>query len=138
MVNLDTILITGAGSGLGKELALQYAAEGNKVVLVGRSRDKLLDVNEMINNSGGEATCYAVDVSNITKVEEVISNVLNKHSVSFLINNAGVGHFGSLSSLSYLHIEEMVRSNILGTIGMTKALIPHLLTLQHAKVMNII
>ncbi|MDF0725915.1 SDR family NAD(P)-dependent oxidoreductase [Cytobacillus sp. S13-E01] len=135
---MDTVLITGAGSGLGKELALQYAAVGNKVVLVGRSSDKLLEVNEMINKSGGDATCYAVDVSNITKVEEVISNVLNKHSVSFLINNAGVGHFGSLSSLSNLHIEEMVRSNILGTIGMTKALLPHLLTLKHAKVMNII
>jgi uncharacterized protein len=135
---LETILITGAGSGLGKELALQYAAKGYPIILVGRTVEKLIETEKQITNSGGMASSHAVDISNMDNVGEFIEDILKTQKISYLINNAGVGYFGPLTSLSDPQIEEMIQTNIMGTINVTKALLPHLLTQSNSKIMNII
>lgn len=135
---METILITGAGSGLGKELALQYADKGHHILLVGRTFEKLMDTENQIINQGGKATSYAIDIGNVDKVEKWTETILKTHKISLLINNAGVGYFGPLTSLTNRQVEEMIHTNITGTINVTRALLPHFLAHPNAKIMNII
>ncbi|QOR67084.1 SDR family oxidoreductase [Cytobacillus suaedae] len=135
---METILITGAGSGLGKELALQYANQGHHILLAGRTLDKLNDTEKEIRNNGGKATSYAVDIGDVDQVEKWTETILKTHKISYLINNAGVGYFGALASLTNRQVEEMIHTNITGTINVTKSLLPHLLAQPNSKIMNII
>ncbi|MGM7683147.1 SDR family NAD(P)-dependent oxidoreductase [Cytobacillus sp. Hm23] len=134
----ETILITGAGSGLGQELAVQYSKSGKNIILAGRSLDKLYKVQSMINEAGGRAFVYKMDIRKANEIELQIPNLLKEYNVSMLINNAGIGYFGSLPDLTYSNINDMIETNVTGTINLTKACLPSLLSLPEAKVMNII
>jgi uncharacterized protein len=135
---METIVITGAGTGLGKELALQYAAKGNTLILTGRRQSPLLAVQQEIEKLGGKAFSYTLDVRNYENVKTTAEEILKKHKVTCLINNAGVGYFGPLTSLTCEQIHDMIETNIKGTIFMTKTFLPYFHTLPKAKILNII
>ncbi|KMJ57379.1 short-chain dehydrogenase [Bacillus sp. LL01] len=135
---MQTILITGAGTGLGKELALAYAKKGNTIILTGRRFGPLEAVKEEIQSTGGKAFTYQMDVSNLEEVKQTVAGITAEHEVTFLLNNAGAGCFGSLTELAYEEIEIAIQTNLLGTIYLTKELLPHLLKKKSAKIMNII
>lgn len=138
MANKETILITGAGTGLGKELALNYASLGHTIILTGRREDVLHTVQNEIQSNGGKAYYFTLDITNYEELVRKVNHIVEEHDVHVLINNAGIGCFGSLNELEMEDINECITTNINGTIFMTKALLPHLLKLQNAKVMNII
>jgi uncharacterized protein len=135
---MDVIAITGAGTGLGKELALQYAGQGHTVIALGRRIPPLLDVVQQIEHLGGKAFAYSLDIRCYEDVVHTVDTIVKNHHVTRLVNNAGIGHFGPLSSLSRQQIDEMIQTNINGTIYMTKAFLSHFLTMPKAKIMNII
>jgi short-subunit dehydrogenase len=135
---MDVIAITGAGTGLGRELALQYAGQGHIVVALGRRISPLLDVVQQIEHLGGKAFAYSLDIRRYEDVVNTVDTIAKNHHVTCLVNNAGIGHFGPLSSLSRQQIDEMIQTNINGTIYMTKAFLPHFLAMPKAKIINII
>lgn len=135
---METIVITGAGTGLGKELALLYAEKGYAVILTGRRESSLLSVQQEIEANGGTAFVYTLDIRRHDEVSEAAKAILKKHHVTCLINNAGIGHFGPLSSLSHEQIADMIATNVNGTIYMTKAFLPYFRFLPKAKIINII
>lgn len=135
---MRTILITGAGTGLGKELALSYAKKGHTIILTGRRLEPLISVKEEIQTVGAKAFVYQMDISNAEEVKSVLSKITSEHTVDYLLNNAGAGCFGPLTELGFEEIETAIQTNILGTIVLTKELLPHLLKREEAKVMNII
>jgi len=135
---MKTIVITGAGSGLGKGLALQYAKKGSTIILIGKRQPPLLTVTDQIKQLGGRAFAYPLDIRDYAAVQETVEQIIKKHSVSCLINNAGVGHFGPLSTLSHEQINDMIETNTKGVIFMTKAFLPHFHSLKEASIINII
>jgi short-subunit dehydrogenase len=135
---MKTILITGSGTGLGKELALGYAKKGHKIILTGRRDAPLKKVQQLIHQEGGHAEVFTIDLTKHESVQKTVSSLIKKHSVSYLINNAGAGCFGPLSELSIAEIDLAVQTNVLGTIYLTKELLPHLKEQNEPKIMNII
>ncbi|MED4018956.1 SDR family oxidoreductase [Sutcliffiella cohnii] len=135
---MNTILITGAGTGLGKELALSYAKKGNTIILTGRKLLPLKEVQLLIEEMGGHAEVYTIDITNISELEHIVHKILKQHTVNFLINNAGIGSFGSFTDLSLEDIETMINTNVKGTIYMTKIVLPQLLKQSNGKIFNII
>ncbi|NUK31710.1 SDR family oxidoreductase [Parageobacillus sp. VR-IP] len=135
---MDIIAITGAGTGLGKELALQYAKQGHTIIAIGRRLSPLMDVVWHIEHSGGKAFAYPLDIRCYEEVTHTVNEIVKQHRVTRLVNNAGIGYFGPLSSLSQQQIDEMIQTNVNGTIYMTKAFLPHLLAMPKAKIVNII
>jgi short-subunit dehydrogenase len=135
---MEAIVITGAGTGLGKELALQYAHKGYAIILTGRRQQPLLTVKQEIEKNGGQAFVYTLDIRRYEEVNKIAETIIQNHLVTCLINNAGIGHFGPLSSLTHEQIDDMIRTNVNGTIYMTKAFLPYFQTLPKAKIMNII
>jgi uncharacterized protein len=135
---METIVITGAGTGLGKELALEYAEHGNTVILTGRRLDPLFAVQKEIEQRGGKAFSYTLDIRDDENVKATVQEILKHHQVTCLINNAGVGYFGPFTSLTVEQIHEMLDTNVKGTIFMTKAFLPYFHTIPKAKILNII
>lgn len=135
---MEAIVITGAGTGLGKELALLYAEKGYAVILLGRRESPLLSVQQEIEANNGTAFVYPLDIRRYDEVSETAKTILKKHRVTCLVNNAGIGYFGPLSSLSHEQIADMIATNINGTIYMTKAFLPYFRLLPKAKIINII
>ncbi|TKD68336.1 SDR family NAD(P)-dependent oxidoreductase [Pseudalkalibacillus hwajinpoensis] len=133
---MKTILITGAGSGLGAELAKQWGNEDNHIVLVGRTKQKLEGVQRSIKN--GSSSIYTCDISDSKQVAELMEALeKNETVVDLLVNNAGVGAFGALEEIPIEDIHHVLDTNVKGTIFLTQALLK---TLKKGggRVMNII
>jgi short-subunit dehydrogenase len=135
---VKTIIVTGAGSGLGKELALLFSQQGYHVLLTGRTVDKLSAVRKIILETGGTADVFELDLQNESDISSKIGEISKTHRISGLVNNAGVGHFGPFLNIQVSEITEMVHTNVLGTILMTKAVLPMLQEQGEGLVMNII
>ncbi|MCM3707917.1 MULTISPECIES: SDR family NAD(P)-dependent oxidoreductase [Cytobacillus] len=134
---MKSVIITGAGSGLGKELALLFAEQGFHIVLTGRTLDKLQNVEQEIFESGGSAEVHTLDITQSKEISKLMMQLQNQELYG-LINNAGVGHFGPVNSLSKQNIQDMFDTNTLGTIYMTQAVLPFLKDVNEGLLMNII
>jgi short-subunit dehydrogenase len=135
---MKTIIVTGAGSGLGKELSLLYSQQGYHVLLTGRSLDKLSAVKTEIEQAGGMSDYVVLDVQQESDIFKKVEELSKDHNIFGLINNAGVGHFGPFVKIAQQEISEMLHTNVFGTILMTKAVLPLLQAQGEGLLMNII
>ena len=84
-------LVTGAGRGIGKAIALSLAKEGHHIICVSRSEASCGAVAEQIIQDGGSAESLAIDVSDVSAVESACVTLLEKHAlIDILVNNAGI------------------------------------------------
>src|SRR3712207_375952 len=84
------ILITGASSGIGREVALKIGEAGGTVFLVSRTREKLEEVAKEVEDRGGTAYVHPADLSNTDDIERMANEVVEQHGgVDILVNNAG-------------------------------------------------
>lgn len=129
---MNTILITGGSSGLGFHLAKIYS-QHNQVIIVGRSKEKLLKAESLLNNNN--ISIYPCDITRSSDLKS-LTNYLSHQKIRIhtLINNAGIGHFGPLESLEESQLDAMLDINVKGTIMTTK----HLLAYTKEKIINII
>lgn len=135
---MRTMIITGAGSGLGKELALLFSQKGYNLLLTGRTTEKLTSVKNEIESAGGKADIIQLDIRNNADVIRKMEEISGTYKIFGLINNAGVGHFGPFMEINEQQISEMLDTNVLGTILMTKAILPILKQNGEGQIMNII
>ncbi|WP_345242958.1 SDR family oxidoreductase [Pontibacillus salipaludis] len=131
---MSYIAITGAGTGLGAALAKQYAANDNTIYLLGRTEDRLLSVKREIEEQGGVASVVVCDVTDPSSVEEAMTQM---PKLDVLINNAGLGIFGPVQELSPSDINQMLNTNVKGTIYMTQSALPRL-TESGGRILNMI
>jgi short-subunit dehydrogenase len=121
-----TALITGAGSGIGLALARALASEGTRLILVGRSRDKLNAAASTIEASANsEITCHACDLSDPFQLERLIESL--EHSVDtldMLIHSAGDFCMDSFSNLPVDKLDHLFRVNLRAPYRLTQGLLP--------------
>jgi short-subunit dehydrogenase len=87
-----TALISGASDGIGKSIALQLAKQKAGLILFGRDETKLGGVARQCEDEGVKVSTYAFDITDSTKCDQVVNEVLQTHSVDALINCAGIWH----------------------------------------------
>lgn len=86
-----TVLVTGAGSGIGRAVALAFAAEGANVVVAGRRREPLDETAALVEQAGGKALAVTADVSRAADVEAAVAAAVERFgSLDVAVNNAGV------------------------------------------------
>ncbi|WP_386082485.1 SDR family oxidoreductase [Vreelandella sp. F11] len=131
----NTMLITGGGSGIGRELALRFNALGNIVIVAGRRMDTL---EETI---AGQRDMHAmvVDVEDPEEITAFAERVIAEHpNLNVLINNAGIMRREDLSCTRDLSdAEQTVVTNLLGPIRLTNALTDHLVSQPDAIIVNV-
>ncbi|WP_257350833.1 SDR family NAD(P)-dependent oxidoreductase [Pseudalkalibacillus decolorationis] len=135
---MKNVIITGAGTGLGRSLAIQHGMRGYHIYLIGRRVEPLNIVKNEVENSGGSATPVVCDITNSEEVQETIQVLLNEKRIDLLINNAGTGCFGPLNTYSDGEIDQVLATNVKGTINLTKKVLPSLIEQGQGQVMNII
>ena len=132
------VLITGASSGIGAAAARVLAAEGHHVLLAARRLDRLESLAAEINKSGGQADAIEADIGTRTAIDKLVENslALTGH-VDVLFNNAGFGRLDWLEKLDpSTGIDLQFQVNVLGTVHLTQALLPHMIERRQGHIIN--
>lgn len=123
----DTVLITGGGSGIGRAFAEAVHARGAKVIIAGRRRDAL----EAVCAANPGMAFRVLDVADPAAITEVAASVIADHpDLNTVISNAGIMKAENLSTGAFDHavIEDTLATNLMGTIRLAGAVLPHLLS----------
>jgi len=139
MLNGKVAIITGAGRGLGREIALQFAEYGSKVVI--NYRNSIAQVEELleeIKSSGGDAIAIQADVSREEEAKKLITEAV-KHfgRLDVLVNNAGIIKDNLLMRMSEEEFTSVVDINLKGTFFCTKHAATVMLKQRSGKIINI-
>jgi len=133
----EVAFVTGAGQGIGKEIALTLAREGAKVIVSDIS-DKIYEVVKEIENIGNQALAVKADVSNLKEVEKMVKEILDKFGkVDILVNNAGIYPFKPLIEMEEKDWDKVLNVNLKGTFNCTKAVLPSMIKRKVGNIINI-
>jgi 3-oxoacyl-[acyl-carrier protein] reductase len=131
-------LITGAGKGIGKAVALALAQEGVLVGLVARTEKDVKAVAEQVVALGVKAAFATADVSNRAEVEAAVAKLQHDLGpVDILINNAGTATFGKFLELEPEVWEQQVKVNVFGVYYTTRAVLPQMIERKTGDIINI-
>ena len=134
-----TALVTGASGGIGLELARCLAADGYRLIVVGRNRDRLQQSgDELRHRYEVPVRCAAADLSDPSAVRRLWSDVQNAgDAVDVLVNNAGVGLYGALDGQDPDQLERMVQLNVLALTMLTRFVLPDMLARRWGRILNV-
>ncbi len=132
-------LITGASSGIGRELARIHAANGGDLVIVARSHDKLLELkHELEGQHGATVTVIAEDLTHPDAPRRVYEAVeAGGLSVDLLINNAGFGGRGKFHERAWEDDRAMIQLNIVALTALTRFFLPDFVARGSGRVLNV-
>ena len=133
------IVITGASSGIGEQVAMQVAAQGATPVLMARTEEKLQALVDKIKETYNTPCYYYVlDVSEEMEVQSVFSKVLQEVGrIDILVNNAGFGIFKTFEDASMGEVKDMFQVNVFGLVVCTKAVLPYMVNKNEGHIINI-
>ncbi len=133
------ILITGASTGIGYEMAIQLAAQKHNLILAARSIDKLEALkNDLVHRYGVAVECIAVDLSRPEEPWHLYEAVrAGGYMVTGLINNAGVGMYGDFPDLSVEEELKMIQLNVSSLVALTKLFGRDMVQRKSGRIMNV-
>ena len=121
-------IVTGAASGIGKEIALTYAREGAKVAIADLNKGAAGSVAKEIANAQGRAMAIAMDVTNEAQVEQGVEEVVSAYGgVDVLVSNAGIQIVHPIESFPFADWKKMMAIHLDGAFLTTRACMRHML-----------
>jgi NAD(P)-dependent dehydrogenase (short-subunit alcohol dehydrogenase family) len=133
------ILVTGAGRGIGRRLAVRLAGHGAALALVARSPDELAETRELIADLGGIAASAVADVTDPGALAGAFGALRSRLGpVDVLVNNAGIlGPIGPLWEVDSAAWWTTLDVNLRGTVLATQLVLPHMIARRHGRIINI-
>lgn len=136
---MPTALITGASSGIGKELANLFASDHNNVVLVARRKEKLeqlaYDLREV---HGVSAHVIACDLGQPNAARELFDKTQELDLViDYLVNNAGIGQYGSFAESDEAQLMTLLNLNICALTQLTRLYLPNMIARNKGRILNV-
>ncbi len=134
----STVLVTGASSGIGKALALEYARRGAKVAVSARREPELEALCRVISSSGGKAVPLVCDLADPTAAAEMVRRADRElGSLDLVVANAGVGRVRRTTRLEVEDVTSVVDVNVRGALVTLTAAIPIMLTQKHGHLVGV-
>lgn len=131
-------LITGAGRGIGREIALLFAQEGADIAICDVNLESAEITAKDIEALGRKAIGLKVDVTNSAQVEEMVNKILDKFGkIDILVNNAGITRDGLLLRMSESDWDLVLNVNLKGTFNVTKSVSKVMIKQRQGKMVNI-
>lgn len=132
-------LITGAGSGLGRQFAETLSDAGASVVLAARRREKLEETAELVRNKGGNAICLELDVTDSLSVTNCVRETTSEFGTpDILVNNAGIAKQAFLTDISEDDWDAVLDTNLKGVFMMAQAVVKSMINAdKHGSIINI-
>ena len=119
-----TWLITGVSSGFGYEMTKQLLAKGDVVIGTVRNKEK---VQKLIDKYPLGFDCQILDVTDVPAVQKTVHTAFEKHEkIDVVVSNAGYGLFGCAEELSDTEIEQIIATNLTGSIQLIKTALPYM------------
>lgn len=135
----QTILITGASSGIGQETAYKLAMRGANLILTARRVDRLEAVKNQCEKLGtGQMVIFPMDLAQVEHIDRLLHFMNKKElTVDVLINNAGFGHAGSFVEMDFQMVEDLFQVNVLGLMYLTQNIAIQMLDQGYGQVINL-
>lgn len=131
-------IITGGGRGLGKAVALLLAKEGTNIGITGRNEENLKATIEELKSLGVNAVYSVFSIDEESAVQTGIDSLVDQlGSVDILINNAGIGDFGSIEDMPSETWEQVIKTNLFGVYYAAKAVYPFFKNQGEGDIVNI-
>ena len=132
------VLVTGSSRGIGRSIALAFAAQGSRMVIVGRAQPTLDRVAEEILRFGAQALPVSCNVTQKEEVEALRQKIASRlGTVQILINNAGIAPAASFLEMDDRLWEEVFKVNLTGTYYCCKAFLPEMVNARWGRIINI-
>lgn len=131
-------LITGASQGIGRACALALAESGAHIALAARNQEKLAAVAKEIEDKGGQAGAFAMDVSNEDSVKAAVKSALERFGkIDILVNNAGITKDTLLMRMKRADWDSVLQTNLGGAFFCTQAVISSMLKQRWGRIINV-
>jgi NADP-dependent 3-hydroxy acid dehydrogenase YdfG len=138
MLGGQTAIVTGAGRGIGRAVALALAEAGAAVILAARSRRDLADVAAEVRDRGGRALAIPTDVASADAVDVLVEQaVAQQGRIDLLVTSAGVASFGPLAGTKPADWDPMLAINLRGAMLCCRAVLPVMLRQQRGTIINL-
>lgn len=132
------VLVTGAGFGIGRGVALRFAREGARVAAMDVNQERTAETANMITSSGGVARPVVADVSKPAEVRRAVEEILSTMgTVNILVNNAGIRIARSFLETTEEEWNRTISTNLSGVFYVTKAVAPRMLADGGGKIVNV-
>lgn len=133
-----TAIVTGAGKGIGKAIAIALAHEGVNVGVLARTEADLQAVVSAVGNLDVKTAYAAVDISSLQEVEQAVQKITNELGpADILINNAGIGKFATLLEMDPQEWKQIIDVNLMGLYYVTRTVLPQLIEKNRGDIINI-
>jgi 3-oxoacyl-[acyl-carrier protein] reductase len=130
-------IVTGAGRGIGRNIALTLAEEGVKTVVTDVNPSHLEEISQYFGENGLEGRQYICDVRDFSRIQEVVRDVAETYGrVDILVNNAGVAGGGPVEQLAEEVWDQNMDINLKGTYLMCKGVIPYMKRQRSGRIIN--
>ena len=132
---MHTILITGAGSGIGAGLAIELGGAGHHVIATDLRREDTNEVTARIRSGGGSAEAVALDVTSDASVTDAMASV--SRPVDLLVNNAGLQQVARLEEFPIARWDHLIQVMLTGVARLTRAVLPGMRARGFGRIVNI-
>lgn len=137
-LNQKIAIITGAGTGIGRSIALTFAREGADVVIASRNSSNLKKVAREIQTLGRRSLAIITDVQIKSQVEQMINETLRHFGkIDILINNSGIGLTALITEMSEKDWDEVINTNLKGVFLCMQAVAKHMIAHRFGRIINI-
>jgi 3-oxoacyl-[acyl-carrier protein] reductase len=131
-------IVTGSTKGIGKEISLEFARRGAKVVISGRNAARAQEVKKEIENMGGKTLVINADVSKSEEAQNLINKTLeNWNQIDILVNNAGITKDNLIMRMSETDWDEVINTNLKGTFNCIKSVTRQMMKQRSGSIINI-
>jgi len=134
----DSILVTGAATGLGKEMALYLAQRGFRVYATTRNPQQADELTALSRERQSDIRVLPLDVTNSESIEHAVQTIVTESGGIYgVVNNAGIGLRGYFEDLDDEEIRRLFDANVFGVMAVTKAVLPYMRTARRGRVVFI-
>ena len=119
-------IITGAGSGIGRAIALRFAEHGAIIRVVDVNEDAASETCRLVASKGGQSSYHLCDVTKQSDVNTTFSKLSRAERIHMLVNNAGISHVGTVESTTEEDFDRLLRVNVKGFYNCMHAVVPHM------------
>ncbi len=133
-----TVLITGAGRGIGRAIATRFAEEGANLFLCATRMETLEETRNLAADSGRKIELHTVDVRDRGAVEKMVAAAIDTFGqIDVLVNNAGIHKGGLFTDYTIEDFDDVMQVNVYGPFHVTQFVLRHMLKQQSGKIVNI-
>ncbi|MEJ5350525.1 MAG: SDR family NAD(P)-dependent oxidoreductase [Melioribacteraceae bacterium] len=134
----NAVWITGASSGIGKELVLEFARNDELVIASSRRVNLIENYKKELDGKESNVIPVKLDITNLKSIEDFYKDFSKDFFIAALINNAGVTSFKSAQEDSFEEIKDIIEVNLLGAIYSIKKVLPQMIEMNYGTIINIL